>query len=81
MVAEHFTNQQIADVFQRLRIKTPRGKDYYAELIGATVSKLRKRDLRKNPNAIKFLKMILCRREEGSHEQHGAASEDAREVD
>ena len=81
MVAEHFTNQQIADVFQRLRIKTLRGKDYYAELIGATVSKLRKRDLRKNTNAIKFLKMMLCRRKEGSHEQHGAASEDAREVD
>ena len=81
MVAEHFTNQPIADAFQRLRMKTPRGKDNYAELIGATVSQLRKRDLKKNPNAIKFLKMILCRSEEGSHEHHGAASEDAREVD
>ena len=61
MVAEGFTNQRMADVLNRLGIKTPSGKEYYAKLIGATVSKLRKRDVRKTTNTIKFLEMGLYR--------------------
>ncbi len=59
MVAERFTNQQIADVLNRQGIKTPSGKSYYAELVGATLSKLRKRDLRKSSNTIKFMEIGL----------------------
>ena len=61
MVAERFTNQQVADGFNRLGIKTPSGKQYYAELVGATWSKLKKRDMRKATNTIKFIEMMIYR--------------------
>jgi hypothetical protein len=64
MVAERLTNQQIADTFNRLGIKTPSGKQYYAELVGATWSKLRKRDARKVTNTVKLVKMLLCKQED-----------------
>jgi hypothetical protein len=64
MVAERFTNQQIADELNRQGIKTPSGKNYYAELVGATWSKLRKRDLRKSSNTIKFIEMGLYKVED-----------------
>jgi hypothetical protein len=57
MVAERFTNQQIADVFNRLGVKTPSGKQYYAELVGATWSKLIKRDTRKAINNVKLMEI------------------------
>jgi hypothetical protein len=63
MVAERFTNQQIADVYNRLGIKTPSGKLYYAELVGATWSKLKKRDVRKTSNTIKFIGIKLYKDE------------------
>ena len=59
MVSERFTNQQIADVLNRQGIKTPSGKSYYAELVGATWSKLRKRDLRKSSKTVKFIEIGL----------------------
>ena len=65
MVAEHFTNQQIADVYNRLGIRTPSGKQYYAELVGATWSKLRKRDVRKATNTIKFIEIKLYKDDDG----------------
>ena len=65
MVAERFTNQQIADVYNRLGIMTPSGKQYYAELVGATWSKLRKRDLRKATNTIKFIEIKLYKDDDG----------------
>ena len=64
MVAERLTNQQIANAFNNLGIKTPSGKQYYAELVGATWSKVRKRDVRKAANPIKFIEMMLCIGEE-----------------
>ena len=64
MVAERFTNQQIADVYNRLGIKTPSGKLYYAELVGATWSKLKKRDVRKTSNTIKFIEIKLYKDED-----------------
>ena len=64
MVAERLTNHQIADALNNLGIKTPSGNQYYAELVGATWSKLRKRDARKAANTIKFLEMMLCIKEE-----------------
>ena len=64
MVAERFTNQQIADVYNRLDIKTPSGKLYYAELVGATWSKLKKRDVRKTSNTIKFIEIKLYKDED-----------------
>lgn len=64
MVAERFTNQQIADVYNRLGIKTPSGKLYYAELVGATWSKLKKRDVRKTSNTIKFIGIKLYKDED-----------------
>lgn len=72
MVAERFTNQQMADVFNRLGIKTPSGKQYYAQLVGATVSKLRKRDVRKATNNIKFMEMTLFLSEDSSDEKQGS---------
>ncbi len=72
MVAERFTNQQMADVFNRLGMKTPSGKQYYAELVGATVSKLRKRDVRKATNTIKFMEMTLFLSEDSSDEKQGS---------
>ncbi len=69
MVTERFTNQQIADVLNRQGIKTPSGKSYYAELVGATWSKLRKRDLRKSSNTIKFIEIGLYRVEDDGEEQ------------
>lgn len=72
MVAERFTNQQIADVFNRLGMKTPSGKQYYAQLVGATVSKLRKRDVRKATNTIKFMEMTLFLSEDSSDEKQGS---------
>jgi len=63
MVMEGFTNKQIADVYNRLGIATPSGKDYYAELVGATWSKLKKRDVRKVANTIKFIEIKLYKDE------------------
>ncbi len=65
MVVERFTNQQIADVYNRLGIRTPSGKHYYAELVGATWSKLRKRDVRKSTNTIKFIEIKLYKDDDG----------------
>ena len=65
MVAERFTNQQIANVYNRLGISTPSGKQYYAELVGATWSKLRKRDVRKATNTIKFIEIKLYKDDDG----------------
>jgi hypothetical protein len=59
MVAEHFSNKQIADFLNKKGLKTPRGERYYAELIGATWSKLKKRDLRNSLNTIKFIEAKL----------------------
>lgn len=64
MVAKRLTNQQIADAFNSLGIKTPSGKQYYAELVGATWSKLRKRDARKIANTVKLVEMLLCKQED-----------------
>ena len=75
MVAEGFTNQQMANVLNRLGINTPSGKEYYAKLIGATVSKLRKRDARKLTNTIKLQEVGLCRSEDREHEHEGRTSE------
>lgn len=72
MVAERFTNQQMADVFNRLGMKTPSGKQYYAQLVGATVSKLRKRDVRKATNTIKFMEITLFLSEDSSDEKQGS---------
>ena len=72
MVAERFTNQQMADVFNRLGMKTPNGKQYYAELVGATWSKLKKRDVRKATSTIKFMEMTLFLREDSSDEKQGS---------
>ena len=69
MVAERFTNQQIADVYNRLGIKTPSGKLYYAELVGATWSKLKKRDVRKTSNTIKFIEIKLYKDEDDGENQ------------
>jgi len=69
MVGEHFTNQQIADVYNRLGIRTPSGKHYYAELVGATWSKLKKRDIRKTTNTIKFIEIKLCKDEDDGENQ------------
>ena len=69
MVAERFTNQQIADVYNRLCLKTPSGKLYYAELVGATWSKLKKRDVRKNSNTIKFIEIKLYKDEDDGENQ------------
>ena len=69
MVAERFTNQQIADVYNRLDIKTPSGKLYYAELVGATWSKLKKRDVRKTSNTIKFIEIKLYKDEDDGENQ------------
>lgn len=74
MVAEGFTNQRMADVLNRLGIKTPNGKEYYAKLIGATVSKLRKRDLRRSTNTIKLQEVGLYRSEDLNHEHEGRTS-------
>ena len=71
MVAERFTNQQIADVFNRLDIKTPSGKQYYAQLVGATWSKLKKRDCRKFSSDLKLLNMQLCISEDFMCEHEG----------
>ena len=60
MVAERFTNQQVADGLNRLGIKTPSGKQYYAELVGATWSKLKRRESRKSKSDIELLNMQLC---------------------
>jgi len=75
MVAEGFTNQRTADVLNRLGIKTPSGKEYYAKLIGATVSKLRKRKTRFSANTIKLHKMRLYRSEDTENEHEGRAPE------
>jgi hypothetical protein len=75
MVAEGFTNQRTADMLNRLGIKTPSGKEYYAKLIGATVSKLRKRKTRFSANTIKLHKMRLYRSEDTEYEHEGGASE------
>ena len=69
MVAERFTNQQIADVYNRLGIRTPSGKHYYAELVGATWSKLKKRDIRKTTNTIKFIEIKLYKDEDDGENQ------------
>jgi anthranilate phosphoribosyltransferase len=72
MVAERFTNQQIADVFTRLGMKTPSSKQYYAQLVGATLSKLRKRDMRKATNTIKLMEIALFLSEGISNEKQGS---------
>ena len=64
MVAERFTNQQIADVYNRLGISTPSGKQYYSELVGATLIKLKKRDIRKATNTIQFIEIKLYKDED-----------------
>lgn len=40
------TAKEIAAYLTKLGYKTPRGRDYYPKLIGATLSKLRKRKVR-----------------------------------
>jgi hypothetical protein len=65
MVAERFTNQQIADALNSLGVQTPSGKLYYAQLVGATVSKLRRRDRRNTATTKKLIEMTLCRQEKG----------------
>lgn len=69
MVSERFTNKQIADVYNRLGIRTPSGKEYYAELVGATWSKLKKRDVRKTTNTIKFIEIELYRDKDDGENQ------------
>ena len=75
MVAEGFTNQRMADVMNRIGIKTPSGKEYYAKLIGATVSKLRKREARFLANTIKLHKVGLYRSEDPENDHEGRTSE------
>ena len=70
MVGQRFTNQQIADVLNRQGIKTPSGKKYYAELVGATWSKLKKRDMRKSTNTIKFIEIGLYRLEDDGKDEN-----------
>ena len=74
MVAQRFTNQQVADGFNRLGIKTPSGKQYYAELVGATWSKLRRRDSRKSPSDLELLNMQLCISEDLMLEHEGLSA-------
>lgn len=40
------TAKEIAAYLTKLGYKTPRGRDYYAQLVGATLSKLRRRKAR-----------------------------------
>ena len=68
MVVENFTNQKIADLLNKLGINTPSGKQYYAELVGATVSKMRKRDLRSETNDIELIEIGLHIEKDLSHE-------------
>jgi len=41
-----YTAKEIAAYLTKLEYKTPRGRDYYPQLVGATFSKLRKRKAR-----------------------------------
>jgi hypothetical protein len=41
-----YTAQEIAAYLTKLEYKTPRGRDYYPQLVSATLSKLRKRKAR-----------------------------------
>jgi len=41
-----YTAMEIAEYLTKLGYKTPRGRDYYPQLVGATFSKLRKRKAR-----------------------------------
>ena len=41
-----YTAKEIATYLTKLGYKTPRGRDYYPQLVGATFSKLRKRKAR-----------------------------------
>jgi hypothetical protein len=75
MVAKGFTNQRMSDVLNRLGIKTPSGKKYYAKLMGATVSKLRKREARFFANTIKLEEVGLYRNEDPENEHEGRTSE------
>ena len=64
MVRERFSNKQIADFLNKKGLKTPRGECYYAELVGATWSKLKKRDLRNSSITIKFIEAKLYKVED-----------------
>ena len=64
MVRERFSNKQIADFLNKKGLKTPRGECYYAELVGATWSKLKKRDLRNSSISIKFIEAKLYKVED-----------------
>ena len=41
-----YTAKEIAEYLIELGYKTPRGRDYYPQLVGATLSKLRSRKAR-----------------------------------
>jgi hypothetical protein len=64
MVAEGFTNQQVVDGLNRLGTKTPSGKQYYAELAGATWSKLRRRNSGKSSSDPRLVNTALYISEE-----------------
>jgi len=48
-----FTLQEIADYLNKLGYQTPKGKTYYGQLIGAILSKLKRRKQRSQKSTLK----------------------------
>jgi hypothetical protein len=54
-----YTAKEIADYLNRLGYRTPRGREYYPKLIGATLSKLRKRKARTKKTTVSVSKVTF----------------------